>query len=329
MSDLYKIPGDTGKPWRLKTLIDFILAAPDEITPVFTDFLDKVQATQDERVWWAFLYSTCYSITSTIVMFNRLDFKTLTEEGVDDFWKEYKSKLIFQSDRRYIKQVNQFPIIVKEFLKNSNREPYKYISQWFQASPEETYKKLYSEVGKWKYYGRYAITLFIRSLVRALPEVKIRSTGYDWKHGATTTSALFTILYEDEKAQNFEAKTYKLSSEDIKTLDGTLQVILKVLESHNPDRIWDMIDISYELCAYRKLFKASRYPGYYVDRQQEEIITMENNFPEYNNDWKFLWKIRKNRLDNIYLGEINGWSGIRKQLSPRFLKTGLTTPVKE
>lgn len=324
MADLFNVPGDTGAPWRFHQMVKYISSFPDEIGPIINDYMKSINATPDDRVWWCLLYSSCYCMGSAMVMMNELDFRTVTDDEIDKFWENHKPRLIFQSDRRYIKNMNQFTIIAKEFLQRSNRKPWEYISQFVTDDPEETYKNLYKEVKKWKYYGRFGIILFIFNLCKLFP-IEVESKDYDWKNGATTTSAIFHAQYDDQKAIDFDAGTYKLTEDDLTMLDATLDIIIKALKKANPNKNWNVVYVSSDLCSFRKLFKASRYPGFYIDRQQQEIEFLEKTYPEYQDMWNFVWDGRKRHLDDLYLGETHTWHGPRTYHNRRFLETGLVT----
>lgn len=321
-TDLYHIPGDTGKPWRFKKMVEYIGNFPDEIGPIVNSYFDANNFSSDERLWWVFLYSTCYCMGSGLVMAKQLDYKTITPADVEGYWKANKSKLIFQTDRRYIKHMNQFTEMVNEFLTRTNRHLYDYISQFVTDDPEQTYKNLYKEISGWKYYGRFGIILFIFNLCKVFPHIKVESLEYDWKTGSTTTSAIFNARYEDERANVFDAGKISLSADDIKMLDATLKIVTDELQKSFPQKKWNIIYVSSDLCSYRKLFKGVRYQGYYVDRQMEEILTLQKNYPEYKDLWQFIWDARSEYLDHHLLGELNGWSGIRKERCKLFLEKG-------
>lgn len=322
--DLYNIPGDTGAPWRFKKMVEYIANFPDEIGPVINSYLKDKHASDNDKAWWVFLYSTCYCMGSGMVMMNELDYKTITDKDIDDFWKIHKPKLIFQSDRRYIKYMNQFPIIAKQFIKKCNRKPFDYINQFVDYSdPIKTYNNLYKEVGTWKYYGRFSIILYIFNLCKVFPDIKVESSSYDWKNGATTTSAIYNARYQDDKANEFDSgKAPALTRKEIYGMDVTLGIITDALKKYKPDRNWNIIYVSSDLCSFRKLFKGVRYQGFYVDRQQEEINQLEKSYPEHKYIWDFVWKAREKYIDHKYLGEINGWSGIRKERMRLFLEKG-------
>lgn len=315
-----KIPNDTGGNWRKNKLIEYIGSFPDEIGPVMRRYFLTTQADKDQQVWWVLLYSACYCMGTACVLAEELDYKTLKPKQLRRFWEENKPRLIFQSDRRYIKNMNQFNDIVAEFIKRSHRQPWSYISQFIKNTPQETYKALYSEVSSWKYYGRFGTILFLYNLNKLLG-VELDSTDYDWKTGKTTTAAIFNAYYEDDKADDFEADG-KLTQEQVQFLDTTLQKVIKILKKRYPDKVWTIMGVTSDLCSYRKLFKQSRYLGYYVDRQQEELIWLQKQWPEYSALWQDIWGWRQEFIDPQYLGELQGWSGVQKERMKSWAERG-------
>ena len=81
---------------------------------------------------------------------------------------------------------------------------------------------------------------------------------------------------------------------------------IELLEE-NSNKIKDMISergvyvdrflIETVACAFKKTLRTndSRYVGYYLDRQAEDIISVEKHWPGV--DWKLLWDARKELLE--------------------------------
>lgn len=321
--DMYHIPGDTGRPWRFNKMVEYIGNFPDEIGPVVNHYLQSTRATDDDKMWWVFLYSTCYCMGTAIAMAHHLDYHSVEGDELEHYWTTTKPKLIFQSDRRYIKHMDQFTHMVKEFLTRSNRHPYDYIMRFVKlGDATTTYSQLYKEISSWKYYGRFGTILFIFNLCKVFPQVEIESSNYNWRLGATTTSAIFNARYEDERAADFDAKRLPLTPADIHMLDATLQLISAALRQYNPNKKWNDIYVTSDLCSFRKLFKGVRYQGYYVDRQMEELQQLQSNFPELTDKWEMIWNARREFIDPRYLGEVNGWDKIRKDRMRWFLEYG-------
>lgn len=315
-----KIPNDIGGSWRYNKLVEYIGSFPDEIGPLARDFLKNRKATKSDVVWWVLLYSACYCMGTACILFDSLNYKTVTEEELEEFWEENKPRLIFQSDRRYIKNMNQFCHIAKEFIQRSHRRPWKYISQFIHEDPVKTYTALYKEVSSWRYYGRFGTILFLYNLNK-LMGIDMHSESYDWKHGATTTSAIYNAEYKDSAAARFEDDS-NITKEEEKRLDGVLGQIIKDLKKRYPNKRWTIMGVTSDLCSYRKLFKQTRYLGYYVDRQQEELMWLESRWPELESTWTRFWECRKKYLNNEFLGEVKGWEGIQKSLMTSWVDRG-------
>ena len=314
------IPHDEGGKWRYQKLIEYIGNFPDEIGPLVKDFLKSRNASKSDVIWWVLLYSACYCMGTACILYDGLDYKRLKKSDLEKIWAADKQDLIFQSDRRYIKNMNQFNQIVEDFIKRTHRRPAEYLQQFIKATPEETYDSLYKEVSSWKYYGRFGTILFLYNLNKILG-VELDYPEYDWRQGATTTSAIFNARYKDDRAEAFE-KDGKLTDKDIIHLNQYLSRIKTDLQNGYPDKNWTVMGVTSDLCSYRKLFKQTRYLGYYVDRQQEELAWLEERWIGMDDVWDRFWKLRKKHIPNEYLGEINGWSGIQKERCKAWVERG-------
>lgn len=306
-----EIPNDAGGTWRINKLIEYIGLFPDEIGPVMRHFFNVYKMDENDQVWWILLYSASYCMGTACVLWRELDYRNVRKSDLQEFWVNNKGRLLFQSDRRYIKNMNQFNDIAWEFLTRCKRHPWKYLSQFITDDPYETYKNLYKEVSSWKFYGRFGTILFLYNLHK-LMGVDLDYNKYDWKTGKTTTAAIFNAFYKDDRADEFE-KEAKLSTEEVEWLDKILGKVTNQLKRRYPAKDWTLMGITSDLCSYRKLFKRTRYLGYYVDRQQEELLQLQDSWPEYEKMWNRFWKWREKTIDTKYLGEKLGYSGVRKE----------------
>ena len=321
--DLYQIPGDTGGNWRKERLVEFASRYPPSFDPVALGFLSSIGASKEDRTWWAFLYSTCYCIPTACALYRSLPLSGLEEIDLDEFWVEKKSSLVFQSDRKYVGIMNKFIPMVQDFISRTKGRPWEYMRSLMENSHEgRIYETLYKEVTGWFYFGRFGAILFIDTFRKCLG-IRFEISSYDWSRGSTTTSGLYNAFYRDEDAILFDAGKKALSKSDKEWLDAKKNLVLKVLKKRFPKSHWDTISITRIFCTYRKLYKGTRYLGYYVDRQQEELKILERGFPEFSETWRLLWYLRKIGIDNEFLGELNGRQGIQKPLMKVFLEEGV------
>ena len=302
-------------------MLDYIEQFPDELSGPVNAYFEAKHATTDDKIWWVLLYSACYCAPTACVLAEHLDYRTLTKEKADRFWNKNKPKLLFQSDRRYIKHMNQFVAIVTEFVERSKRQPNDYLGQFVNGDAHDNYCKLYREVSRWTYYGRFGIILFLYNINKFV-QLPLDYHTYDWQHGATTTAAIFNAFYRDDDAQRFEEGGVSLGKKMTEQLDSILLCVMAQLRDRTPSKTWTIMNVTSDLCSYRKMYKGSRYLGYYVDRALEETRTLEGNYPKHQWIWDLIYKARVATLDPRYLGEANDWTGIRKPLMRSWLDHG-------
>ena len=317
------IPNDKSKAWRLNKFIDYhVFGDADMNFPLLVRYADEHELTQSQRYWLSFLYSTCYCVATTLVLYEKLDYKTITRAKLEKFWKKHKSKLIFQSDKRYVKNMNWFVTMVMNFITLTDRKPHKYFKQYRCKDKQETYNRLYKEIMSWPYYGRFTTFLMIEAIDR-LTKTKADSNWFDWKNGNTATSGMMQIFHLDDEAIEFDNSKVLDKKVEAKLDRCLIKLKAKIAEKH-PNALCNISDIETSLCGFRKLFKQSRYGGYYIDRVQAEIVTLQANYPKKQQLWDSLWRYRKEAFPKQYLGELNGWSGLRKELNSQWVREGLT-----
>lgn len=325
--DIYNIPGDTGGNWRLNKYCEYQSVVPP-INPItYTEYARKNKLSKNDCVYLGWLNSTCYSAETAIFMFNQLPLESLNGRLCKDFWRKYKKNLHFISARQYAKNMDWFEALIREFVKTFGKNPYSKIKSILTDSPKENYDRLFNIVNNLKFMGRFSTDLFLESLVhmsyKGLLDFSLEYPDFSWKNGSNITSAIFNIFYEDEKANRFDRHKTVSKEEEI-WLDKKLKIIQKEIQKRYPEQNSDISEITPKLCSFRNLFKGSRYGGFHHDRQLEILNDYKRNLPKFNSIWDELFEIRKSQFSEKLLGELNGWSGIRKDRKKLFLTKGLT-----
>ena len=316
------IPGDTGKIWRLSKFIDYhALGDADMNFPLLIRYADSHSLSVNNRFWLAFLYSTCYSVPTTCFLFESITLHTKRSK-IEDFWLKNKYKMVFQSDKKYVKNMDWFITLVEDFKLETGKKPYMYFKAFRAQSPQQTYDLLYKTIMKWRFFGRFTTFLLIEAIHKLTP-LKADSDWFDWKNGNTATSGMMHIMYLDEEAIKFD-KTNIIASDTMSRLVNGLVKLKERIRMAHPTASINITDIETALCGFRKLFKQSRYGGYYIDRAQTEIVFMEELHPDYNNIWGELWYFRQLSFPHIFLGELNGHIGIQKHRYKDWTEKGLT-----
>lgn len=309
--DLFAIPGDAGKPFRRKvvqTLLrsgDYIDGATDYC--MLVPYANKADLSTEERVWLAYLYGLSYSCTTAIRMFEALsEPQHLRGSQVKKFWVAEKPTLYFNPDRKYIKNNDQVALALKSVKTDLGDSSL--LSRVLEVSQEgQSFDGLYRYIQKtWKFFGPHGSYLFFDALYGLCPEVYVDPTHLDWKHcGKTVPEGMAHMLYQDELIQThtFPFVVYDRMVDKLQQTTGQPKVLIESV-----------------LCAFRKFFKGTRYVGYYADRMLEECLFVDSLRGVHSKP--DVWGLRKASVPKELRGEDQGWDGIRKDQTKRWLERG-------
>lgn len=278
----------------------------DSIVIQLKAYADLCGLSQTQREWLVFFYSMTYSIPSAIICLKHFE---EIKSNPELFWSRFKSKLIFQSDRRWVKFNNQF---VGSFLDFAQKGVFKAL----RGNDAIDLDKALAMVQKVSYFARFSAFLFLEAYCFMFQRQTFND-GIDWKHGDTATSGMMNVLRFDSEANEFDKTGRLLVSEPV------LSAAVKYIQGRIPENdCKSTLFIETTLCAFRKHFKGTRYVGYYVDRVQGELEETIKTLPEHLDELVKLYDARAAVLPIRQLGEFNGWHGIRKKLCKHYILTG-------
>lgn len=327
--DLYHIPGDTGKFWRMNKLIDYKHYMPFVDTEFLVAYAKRHNLSDDDKIVLAWYHSLTYSEISAVYLLKYLNWRTITKSQVQNFWKEYKNNLCFASSRRYVKNMDWFVPLMDSFMRAIKRNPYRWFSNLIKSTkdPVQRYRIIWEELEKWPFMGRFSIGLFLICLIDMhsqgqFPFELAETYELDWNKGANETSGMLNILYLDEEANEFDRSGY-LSKDLIPILNNGLLIMQDIFQQKYPEDHASFADITPKICPFRNLFKQSRYGGYHHDRQLEHLYFMQEGLLSDSELTTQLFTIRSEIYPDIFLGEVNGWKGIRKERKRLFIEKGL------
>lgn len=257
----------------------------------------------------AYFFAITYCVGSAIILFR--DRKQVFS-NTSDWVAENKQNLVFQSDRKYIRMRDSFEKCLNHF-KNINN-----VDDFLSKVTENNIivlKKAIPYVSSWVLFGRFSAFLFLETFVE-LTGIAIENTTIVWKDGNTATSGLMNVYGFDEQANMFD-KTGNLLVPSNKMDDMLKALIVRIARTGGNTNV---TEVETSLCAYRKLYKGSRYNGYYLDRMLEEIYFLKQKHPEIARE---LLEIRRESFNEKYLGELSGWRGVRRNMKKLYLETGM------
>ena len=328
MSDIYHIPNDDGNTYRLKKFVEYQHEVPSIHYRFMGEYIKKKQFDKDRAVNMCWLMSVTYNEITCIILDKMLNEENKTPEQI---WNDYKRFLNFGSARKYAKNNDLFIQLMNEWFEATRFGKYAWLKQFNSLSSINTCLKIEMALKRFSNVGRFASDLFVEcvSYLKDYLGINIQQPlNLDWKNCANLTSGIFNIFYEDEKANAFD-KTKKISEKDKLYLTKKLKVIQKEIKSQYPNQDNSITMFIGKICSFRNLFKNARYGGFHHDRQLGVIKEYEKNLPQYSEIYEECYQLRKEIFDKRFLGELNGWEGIRKERKKLWLTTGKTGVEKE
>ena len=308
--DLYSLPNDDGKTYRRKKFLSLLKNPERGYIDGATDycllvaFADDHDLDRDERFLLAYLYGLSYSQTTAIRTYMEFwDLEGVKAAQLERFWKLNKNSLYFNPDRKYVKNNDAF---VPALLNIKNLAGYDPTDYW-ENLLEGGFSLLYKRIKKdWFYFGPMGIYLFLDALYGLIPDWYVDPDQIDWRHcGQTVPEGMAHLLYQDDLV---ESGSYPLE---------VFNSIVKKIQRKTDQPV---VLIESTLCAFRKLFKGTRYVGYYADRMLLECQQTDSYLRDLGVD---IWSYRAQVIPQKYLGEVNGWSGIREDRMKLWLKKGV------
>lgn len=329
--DLYNIPGDTGGHWRLDKFVEYQHEAPSIHYRMLGEYIKRYVKDKDDAVMMCWYMSATYNEVTCVLLLEILDWKNLTPDNLNyncrQFWHRYKQVLDFGSSRKYAKNMDWFPELIKQFIRLTKKHPFRWLMSQKGGSPQATYHSIYSSLKNLKYTGRFAVDLFMESVMYLQDYFGIEiqePIELDWKHCANLTSGLLNIFYLDEEANFYDKKKSLPSGITEEFLSNKLEIVQKYIQNVYPEQDNDINMFIGKICSFRNLFKSARYGGFHHDRELGVIKQYEALLPEYTKLWKRLYKLRRSMFDERFLGELHDWNGIRKERKKLWLTKGLT-----
>lgn len=316
--DMYHIPGDDQKSWREHKFIQYVMGSTTGAdTWLLRTLADIHKLSLDERIWLCWLHTCCNCEITAWLMYQQLNYKTLKKREAEAFWTDNRNKLVFVTDRIYVKSNNEFVGLLGKFIKHTHRQPQKILMEF------DEFSDLYNELCTWRYMGRYSTELFLEAIVTVTgQDIQPDTQEFNFDLGRTMTSGLLNTLYMDDTANAFDAGV-PLDRHIKEKLIQYLPVLHKRFMKTSGLNI-TLSQMTPKLCSWRKLFKGQRYGTYYIDRQLKCLTQMESYHPDRKQTWEQIYSARKSLFDPSVLGELYGRKGIQPGKNHTFLQTGIT-----
>lgn len=306
--DLYNIPGDKGGSWRRQKFLEYAIGAPTVCHPTILAYARRNGWSKDEIVTASFLHCLFYEELTAIYGVDRFS-TDLSSAG--DFWNSHTPHT--NPDKRRVISMNLYPAAIQSWLTITEGHPHEWVSQF------TTRKDLRKGITSVRNIGGFSADLFENCIYAA--GYKLDTRYPEWKATPQLAIGMCHILYKDGKADGIRS-TKVVTTRDEEHLWRHFETLCTEMERvypGNPPDKWYT-----KLCSWANLFQGTRYGGYHHDRQLENLHWHESHFPDGEDIWKQVYKIRKRLWKPHMLGELHDWDGIRPERKKLWLREGLT-----
>lgn len=324
------IPDDKGGDWRIDKFVDYQHFVPPIYQATLTQYAINNKLTDRDCALLSWYMSVTYSEISAIWMHQVLPLEEL--KNADKWFADNNEKMIFGSSKKYNRYKGRFEYLMRQFMDKYGSEPEQTLYNVIgQGSEKEKYDRALAYNLGIKECGRFSGELFNECCLflseAGYMDAKMSSpNSIDWDKGANLTSCMFNLIYRDDLADEYD-KLGKLTDEMKKFIplfnDELIRMRDKIWTKY-PERKVDIPLFTPKLCSFRNLFKCTRYGGFHHDRQLEHIRKYQEWYPERSDIWDGIYTIRKQCFVPVLLGEVNGWTGIRKERKRIWVDRGMT-----
>ena len=245
-----------------------------------TNYLNhRYEHNSEERVWLCWLYGNTYYLPTSWVLKNEFpDYELATLDRITCWNNDNYKRLRYQTDFD-----NLWKVI------NTN------------------YHK----------FGRYTTWFYMQHL-KHTAGIKIEPTSLMLNDYSGSKSHRNGLLYALNKEEWINAK---LTAKEYQWLEDESQSILVELRDRYPTLAaeFDAFTMETCLCSFKKIFreKSSRYLGFYLDRQADEINKVAAD-SWYGIEWNVLWQAREETLDSRLLSRY----GVNKDKCGEYVRSG-------
>ena len=259
----------------------------------------------EQRFWWAWLYANTYNAATAFIMFNEFpDFENVDIDRLTKWNAKNYKNLNYEVDCKWNK--NHLPSMFASYRENVYKRSLTQ-KQYFDSlcTGDSTYNfyTLQNEITKnWHKFGRYLTFFYLQTLKETCdldiePQDLLLKEDSSESHKKGLCYALgLDELLDEENKQIFKSK------ETNQMLDEEADLLMKELKYEYKDVEFDYFTMETALCATKKFFreKHSRYLGYYIHRQGENIVQCEAG-GWTGIDWNLLHQARQECLDKRLL----------------------------
>ena len=279
----------------------------------------RYEHNDEQRLWFAWLYGNTYYLPTSWVLMNEFpDFELATFDRMDAWNTENYKRLRYQTDTKWSKGHLADMFASYEKFVGRERTQRQALEFYYGDNEEQNFDNLWTALKDGLYkFGRYSTWFYMQQL-KHTADVPMEPTSLmfnDYSGSRSHRNGWLYALGQEDKVNT------KLTAAEYEDLEAKGRELISEMRSEYPELAKDINYFSMEtcLCSFKKLFRTShgRYLGYYLDRQAEEILRVEQD-GWHGIEWEVLWQARNETLDLT----LSNKTGIIKEKYASFLNTG-------
>ena len=285
-----------------------------------TNYLnERYEHNDEERIWLCWLYGNTYYLPTSWVLKNEFpDYELATVDRITWWNNANYKRLRYQTDTKYNK--GHLPAMFASYQKfiGKNRKQREVLESFYGDNEKQNFDNLWGAITKnYHKFGRYTTWFYMQHL-KHTAGIKIEPTSLMLNDYSGSRSHRNGLCYALGKQDWINAK---LTAQEYEWLEKeSEQIILELRETH-PEYAdqFDAFTMETCLCSFKKIFRehSSRYLGYYLDRQADEIKQVASD-GWYGIEWEVLWQSRQESLDKRLISKY----GIDKGKFGEYVRSG-------
>lgn len=267
-----------------------------------TNYLNnRYEHNTEEKYWMSWLYANTYQLPTAWVMKMEFpDYELATVSRMVGWQSENRSRLRYQTDTKWNRgHLHSMFESYQKFV--GKRDQKQVFEDLLGDSEEQSFYSVFSVVKDSLYkFGRYNTWFYLQHLKHTCglacdpPSLLLSDYSGSRSH---RNGLLYAVDRESECDKKMTAAEYS----SLETLAADIKAEAK-RKYPKQSHMFDFYTMETCLCSFKKLFRhrESRYLGYYLDRQAEEIKVAEGDKWD-GIDWNVLWQARQEIIDERLL----------------------------
>lgn len=261
----------------------------------------RFEHNSEQRLWFSWLYANTYYLPTAWVLFQEFpDYELATIDRLEQWNTANYKRLRYQTDTKYNK--GHLPVMFASYQKHiGKRSQRSFFERLSGDNEQQTFTSLWAFIINHFYkFGRYTTWFYLQTLkhTAGIPVEPTSLMLADYDGSRSHRNGLLRAMGRDDKVANL--LDMRLQPEQYQFLEECAQTIMDEVKSDYPAIAPEVDAFTMEtaLCAFKKLWRTndSRYLGYYLDRQAEEISRVSQD-GWYGIEWDVLWQARQETLD--------------------------------